>query len=124
MALHMFFVAAVGTGGVLLALTGLRLIRAPRRLWKSWYAFEHRWRMARFGGGWTHVESATRRRGYFWVPRDIELAAPDDVYRYALSDRFWRSGYSWFVRALIWYSGLLFIFFGLLVLGAGLSGFP
>lgn len=124
MPLHMFFVAVVGTGGVLLALTGLRLIREPRRLWTSWYAFEHRWRTARFGGGWTHVETAMRRRGYFWVPRDIELAAPDDVYRYALSDRFWRSGYSWFVRGLIWYSGALLIFFGLLILGAGLSGFP
>ncbi len=56
--------------------------------------------------------------------RAIVDAAPDDVYRYALSDRFWRSGFSWFVRALIWYSGALLILFGLLVLGAGLSGFP
>ena len=120
----MFFVAVVGTGEVLLALTGLRLICEPRRLWTSWYAFEHRWRTARFGGGWTHVETAMRRRGYFWVPRDIQLAAPDDVYRYALGDRFWRSGYSWFVRGLIWYSGALLIFFGLLILGAGLSSFP
>ncbi len=107
----------VGTGGVLLMIAALRVAVGPRRLWASWFQVERRWRRRRFGGDWTPLERSLRRLGYFWVPRDVELRRPDDVYAYALSDRFWRSGYAWFVRALCWYAALLLLFFGLAVLG-------
>lgn len=124
MALHTLPVTFVGTSGVLLAMAGLWLIARPRRLWASWFAFERRWRWRRFRGGWAPLERRLRGRGYFWVPPDIDLRTPDDVYAYALSDRFWRSGYAWFVRLLCWYAGALLIFFALLLLGAGLLWLP
>ena len=124
MGLDTVLVAAVGTSGVLFSMTGLGMILRPRRLWASWFSLEHRWRVRRFGGGWTHLETALQRRGYFWIPRDIELARPEDVYAYATSDRFWRSWYSWFVRGLIWYAGLLHIFFAFVILGFVLPGLP
>ena len=124
MALHTLLVAAVGTSGVLLMMAGFWLILRPRRLWRYWFGLERRWRNARFGGGWTHLEAAFRRRGYFWIPRRIELRGPEDLYAYALSDRFWHSGYAWFVRLLCWYAGLLLLFFGLTILGVGLLSLP
>ncbi len=124
MALHTLLVAAVGTGGVLLTMAGFGVIVRPRRLWASWFAVERRWRNARFGGGWTQLEKSLRRRGYFWIPSDIELRSPDDVYVYALSNRFWSSKYAWFVRLLFWYAGALLIFFGVATLGAGILSLP
>ena len=124
MELHGLLVIIAGTGGVLLIMAGVWVIARPRRLWSYWYGLERRWRWRRFGGSWTHLEQSLRRRGYFWIPRDVELRAPEDVYAYALSDRFWRSRYAWFVKGLCWYAGLLFLFFGLLVLGLGLPGLP
>ncbi len=124
MAFHSLLVALVGTGGVLLAMAGLLLILRPRRLWTSWYGIERRWRAARFGGGWTPLELSLRRRTYFWIPRHVELRCPEDVYAYALSDRFWRSRYAWFVRLLCWYAGALLIFFGFAILGVGLPSLP
>jgi hypothetical protein len=124
MELHGLIVVVAGTGGVLLGMAGVWVIVRPRRLWSYWFAFERRWRRRRFAGGWTDFERSLRRRGYFWVPRDIDLRAPEDVYAYVLSDRFWRSGYAWFVRGLCWYAGLLLIFFAFVVLGLGLPGLP
>ena len=124
MTLHSMLEAAAGTSAVLLMMGGLGLVLRPRRLWRSWFGLEQRWRRARFGGGWTHLERSLRRRGYFWIPGDIELQSPEDVYAYALSERFWQSRYAWFVRALCWYAGLLLLFFGLLILGAGLPSLP
>ena len=115
---------AVGTGGVLLTMAGLWLILRPRRLWRFWYGLERHWRSARFGGGWTPLERSLRRRTYFWIPRQIELRRPDDVYAYARSDRFWGSKYAWFVRLLCWYAGALLIFFGFAILGVGLPNLP
>ena len=124
MALHTFVATAAGTGGVLLAMTGLWLILRPRRLWQRWYALERSWRSHRFGGRWTPLERALRRRAYFWIPRDVELHRPEDVYSYALSDRFWGSKYAWFVRLLCWYAGALLIFFGFAILALGLPNLP
>lgn len=121
---HTLLVAVAGTGGVLLMLLGLNVIRSPRSLWRRWFAIERRFRLRRFGGGWTHVETWLRRRGYFWVPGSVELRSPDDVYAYALSDGFWRSGYAWFVRALCWYAGAILIVLGLIVLALGLPSLP
>ena len=120
MDLHTAFIAAVGTVGVLLAIASFGLIFRPRRLWTAWFGIERHWRHARFGDGWSPLESALQRRGYFWVPRDIELRSPDDVHAYALSDRFWRSGYAWFIRVLCWYAGAVLIFFAFILLGIGL----
>ncbi len=117
-------VTTAGTVAVLLFMGGLWMIVRPRRLWSVWFGIERRWRWRRFGGGWTHLEKSMRQRGYFWVPRDIPLRSPDDVYAYALSDRFWRSGYSWFIRVLCWYAGLLLIFFSFLIFGAGIPSLP
>ena len=124
MTLHTLLVTLAGTGGVLLLFGGMQVIARPRNLWRRWFAIERRWRNARFGGGWTHLERWLNRRSYFWIPNDIELRTPDDVYGYALSDRFWRSPYAWLVRALIGYSGLLLIFFGLAVLGGCVPTIP
>ncbi len=121
---HALLVTIAGTGGVLLMLGGLSVMLRPRRLWQRWYSIERRFRVRRFGGGWTNAERRIGRRGYFWIPSHIELTSPDDIYAYALSDGFWRSGYAWFVRALCWYSGALLIFFGLALLGAGIPGLP
>ncbi len=124
MDLHALLVIIAGTDGVLLIMTGVWVMTRPRRLWSYWFGFERRWRSRRFDGGWAHLERSLRRWGYFWIPRDIELRTPDDLYAYALSDRFWRSGYAWFVKGLCWYAGLLILFFGFLVLGLGLPGLP
>ncbi len=124
MGIHAILVAAVGTSGVLLHLAGLRLMVRPRRLWSSWFRFEQRWRASRFGGEWTRIETASRRRGYFWIPRRVELRRPEDVYSYALSDRFWRSPYAWCVRLACWYGGALLILSGFVVLGFGLLTLP
>ena len=124
MTTHTLLVLLAGTAGVLLMFGGIQTIARPRNLWRSWFAIERRWRNVRFGGGWTNVERWLNRRGYFWIPNDVELRSPDDVYAYALSDRFWRSGYAWLVRALIWYAGLLLIFFGVVILGAGIPSLP
>ena len=121
MTLYNVAVVIIGTDGVLLTLFGFWLMLRPHRAWKSWYEFERRWRLQRFGGGWSKLEHSMRRRGYFWVPKDIDLSSPDDVYAYAFSDRFWRSGYGWFMRALMWYAGLLLVFFGFLFLAIGIS---
>ena len=124
MLLHTILIPILGTIGVLAIMGGLLLIVRPRRLWVSWFLLERRWRSRRFGGDWSRLERALRGRGYFWVPRDIELRSPEDVYAYALSGRFWRSGYSWFVRLLSGYAGLLLIFFGLVILSAGTLDMP
>ncbi len=124
MTLHDVLVTSAGTAAVLLFMAGLWVLLRPRRLWETWFAVERRWRRRRFGGGWTDLERSMRKRGYFWVPRDIPLRSPDDVYAYALSDRFWRSGYAWFVRVLCWYAGLLLIFFSLVILAAGIPSLP
>ena len=54
----------------------------------------------------------------------LDLASPEDVYAYARSDRFWDSWYSWFVRGLIWYAGLLHLFFAFVILGFVLPRLP
>ena len=124
MTFHTLIVAAAGTCGVLLLMGGIGVGLRPRRLWQRWFAIERRFRERRFGGGWTHVERRMGRRGYFWIPAHVELRSPADIYAYALSDGFWRSGYAWFVRALCWYAGALLVFFGLLILGMGLPSLP
>lgn len=124
MALHTLLVAGVGTAGVLLMMAGIWLILGPRRLWTSWFGLERRWRNARFGGGWTRLELSLQRRAYFWIPRQVEVKRPEDVYAYALSDSFWSSWYAWFVRLLCWYAGALLIFFGLAILGFGVPSLP
>ena len=124
MTTHTLLVTLAGTAGVLLMFGGMQAIARPRSLWRRWFAIERRWRNARFGGGWTHLERWLNRRSYFWIPNDVELSTPDDVYAYALSDRFWRSRYAWLARALIWYSGLLLIFFGLAILGGCIPTLP
>jgi len=121
---HTFAVALAGTGGVLLIMVGGWLVTHPRRLWAAWTQVERRWRNQRFGAAWARGELALGRRGFFWVPRDVDLAGPDDLYVYALSDRFWGSRYGWGVRLLCWYAGALLVFFGLLVLGLGVPGIP
>lgn len=121
---HSLIVTGVGTYGVLLLMGGAVAVLRPRRLWEGWFAIERRWRMQRFAGGWTQLEHRMRRRGYFWIPAHVELRTPDDIYAYALSDSFWRSGYSLFVRVFCWYAGALLVFFGLLILGMGLPSLP
>ena len=121
---HTLVVLAAGTSGILLLMGGVGVALRPRRLWERWFAIERRFRRQRFGGGWTHVERRLGRRGYFWIPSRIELRSPDDIYAYALSDGFWRSGYAWFIRGISWYAGALLVFFGLLILGMGLPSLP
>ncbi len=121
---HSLIVTGVGTYGVLLLMGGVVAVLRPRSLWDRWFAIERRWRMQRFGGNWTLLEQKMRLRGYFWIPAHVELRSPDDIYAYASSDGFWRSGYAWFVRVFCWYSGVLLMFFGLLVLGMGLPSLP
>ncbi len=121
---HTLLVAVAGTSGILLLMGGIGVGLRPRRLWERWFAIERRFRWRRFGGGWTHAERRIGRRGYFWIPSHIELRSPDDIYAYALSDGFWRSGYAWFIRALSWYAGALLVFFGLLILGMGIPSLP
>ena len=120
---HTLLTALAGTGGVLLIMAGAWLAAHPRRLWSSWTQVERRWRNRHFGRRWARGELVAGHAA-FWVPRDIDLAGPDDLYAYALSDRFWSSRFGWFVRALCWYAGALLVFFGLLVLGLGLLWVP
>jgi hypothetical protein len=121
---HTVMTTLAGTGGVLLVMAGGWLATHPRRLWNSWTHTERRWRNRRFGGAWARGELAMGRNGFFWVPQDVELAGPDDLYAYAVSDRFWASRFGWFVRALCWYAGALLIFFGVITLGIGLLRVP
>jgi len=120
---HTLLTALAGTGGVLLIMAGAWLAMHPRRLWSSWTQVERRWRNRRFGRRWARGELVAGHAA-FWVPRDIDLAGPDDLYVYALSDRFWASRFGWFVRALCWYAGALLVFFGVVVLGLGLLWVP
>ena len=119
MTVHSLVETLAGTGAVLLMMGGLWLIAGPRTLWRRWFELEHGWRAARFHGGWTHLELAMGRRGYFWVPRHVEVRSPRDIYAYALSDDFWSSKFSWLVRLLCWYSGGLLLVAGLAILGFG-----
>jgi hypothetical protein len=122
--MHAVFEALIGTGGVLLIMAGAWLATHPRRPWSFWTRVERRWRNRRFGRAWARGELALGRRGFFWVPQDVELAGPDDLYAYALTDRFWRSRYGWMVRLITWYAGALLVFFGLVVLAAGIPWLP
>ncbi len=124
MSLHFLLVSSVGTYAILLMMAGLAAMFRPRRLWERWFSIERRWRTQRFGSGWTQIERRTGRRGYFWIPDNVELRTPEDIYTYVLSDGFWRSGYAWFVRVFCWYAGALLLFFGLLILGMGLPSLP
>ena len=120
MAVHTLLTVLVGSSGIFLAMAGVWLILRPRRLIMFWFEIERRLRNTHFGGGWTHMEQALAGRGYFWVPDDIELRGPEAVYEYVRTDRFWRSGYGWFLRVLCWYAGGLLFFFGFLLLGGDL----
>lgn len=117
--MHAMLEAASGTGAILLMMAGLWVVLGPRALWTRWFRLERRWRERRFAGDWTHLEQATGRRGYFWVPRDLAIESPQDVYAYALSDVFWRSKFSWLVRAFCWYGGAMLVVLGFLVLSFG-----
>jgi len=122
--MHELLTGAAGTGAIVLMLLGLNVIRSPRGLWRSWFAVERRFRLRRFGGGWTHAETRLGRRGYFWIPRRVELRTPDDIYAYVLSDTFWTSPYAWFVRGLCWYAGVMLVLLGLIVIALGLPALP
>lgn len=115
---HALLVALTGTGGVLLVLAGLGALAHPRRIW-TLLTQRHAGRAS-----WYRSELAIGRRAFFWVPADITLDGPEDVYVYVLSDRFWASWLGWAVRALCWYAGALLIFFGLFVLGVGVLALP
>ena len=116
MSLDSFAALLSGAFGFALAIAGLRVALRPRGLWEAWFRWERRWRERRFGGGWTPLERSTRRRGYFWVPREVLAAKPEAVAAYAGSDRFWRSRYGWFARALFAYAGLALLLAGLAVI--------
>jgi hypothetical protein len=121
---HELLTAAAGTGAIALMMVGINIIFSARGLWTSWFAVERRFRLRRFGGGWTHAEARLGRRGYFWIPKAIELRSPDDIHAYVLSDAFWTSPYAWFVRALCWYAGAMLVLLGLIVIALGLPSIP
>lgn len=120
MAAHNLLLALAGTTGALLGISGVWLILRPRHLLTQWFDFERRWRQRRFAGGWSQLEMVLEGRGYFWVPADIELASPDDLYAYVSSNRFWRTRYGWFIRLLCMYAGTLMLFFGIVMLVGGI----
>ena len=93
MALHAFLTALVALLALLILLAGLSALFLARPS-MGFYVRTHRWFRKRFWrGGWTLEEMGLYRmfgqRGYYpWLPKDIRVETPDDLYAYFLSDRF------------------------------------
>ena len=96
MALHAFLTAIVALLALLILLAGLSALFLARPSGRV-AVRTHRWFRKRFwGGGWTREEMGLYRmfgqRGYYpWLPKDVPVETPDDLYAYFLSDRFWRA---------------------------------
>jgi hypothetical protein len=79
-------------GGMLIVL-GIYVIRASPTLIRLWIAGD-RWfrrlnrRLLGTNTDWYPLELQFRRFTYWWIPRDVELTSPDDMYSYLLSERF------------------------------------
>jgi hypothetical protein len=79
-------------GGMLIVL-GISIIRASPTLIGLWIASD-RWfrrlnrRLLGTDTDWYPLELGFRRFTYWWIPRDVELRVPDDVYSYLRSERF------------------------------------
>ena len=79
-------------GGMLIVL-GIYVIRASPTLIRLWIAGD-RWfrrlnrRLLGTNTDWYPLELEFRRFTYWWIPRDVELRVPDDVYSYLRSERF------------------------------------
>lgn len=115
-----------GAGGTLLFLGAYFLLRHQRRLWEL-QTRGRRWVRRRvFFNQWLPQEQLADRWpgrfGNFWIPRDVLLRSPEDMYRYLLSDRFWRSWYAWCVRILdaIW--AVFFVLFGVMLVRVAIGG--
>jgi hypothetical protein len=79
--------------GVMIIVLGISVIRAPPTLIRVWIAGD-RWfrrlnrRILGTSTDWYPLEPEFRRFTFWWVPRDVELRVPDDVYAYLRSERF------------------------------------
>jgi len=107
-------------GGMLIVL-GILVIRASPTLIRLWIAGDRWFRRLNqrlLGTEWYPLELEFRRFTYWWVPRDIELRAPDDLYSYLLSERFRTHT---IVR--LWYgvAGVYFVIVGVILIAMAVA---
>jgi hypothetical protein len=112
MALHAFLTALVAVFILPFMLIGVASLIFPRYLLKAWVRI-HRWfRLKLYRGGWVPEEHLFGRLAYWWIPKDVALRTPDDLYAYLLSDRYWRS---WLRRISYLVGGVWFVLAALFV---------
>lgn len=80
-------------GGMIIVLGVCVILAPPVLLIRLWIAGD-RWfrrltrRLLRTRTDWYPLELEFRRFFHWWIPRDVELRTPDDMYSYFLSERF------------------------------------